>query len=310
MVEVVDYPICMGFFDDATQLDDEPTLRINKKIKPKSKTRDEKELPFIRKCQNANFDKLPFEEIKISTATMDVRLVEGCDIKFRELFQLLPVVPKEVQENCTGDEVWPIGTITGAACGKLQRGVIPTKKIDNDDPKKGFKNSTMVWLWLKDKRINVKISNSSLHMTGCKHIDNALEAVRHVQQHVQVINDLYPEKKIFEKYPTAVRVDVCMINYNFALGVALDLELFDVYIDKHYPDFGYSSYDINVCNDTLSLKVPKLSLCFTIHDNGRVSMCSNEQDIDAAMNNLQIGYETFYLILEEYRDFTNSGENI
>ena len=99
-----------------------------------------------------------------------------------------------------------------------------------------------------------------------------------------------------------------MVNYNFSIGVALDLQSFDIFTDREYPEFGYSSYDANICNNTLSFKVPQLSICFTIHDNGKISMCSKEQEIDAALNNLQVGYDTFYMVLEDFREQKNLTE--
>jgi len=270
------------------------------------KTKGKRSAPFIRKLKNSCYDTVSFEDLKISTATVDVRLMEDSNIKFDKLFDLLPVVPEEIQES-NKTQIWPAGTITGAICANKKKGIIPTLKLESDGTekaKKGFKNSTMIWMWLNEKRINVKICKANLHMTGCKKIDQAIEATRYIQQHLQVIQS-QGHTNIFDNYPYLDKLEVCMINYNFSLGVALNLTELDIFLDKNYPDFAYSPFDPNICNDTLALKVPRLSVTYTVHDNSRVSMCTNEQDVDLAERNIKIAFETFYMILQEYRNCQN-----
>ena len=138
-------------------------------------------------------------------------------------------------------------------------------------------------------------------MTGCKFIDQAIEATRYIQMHLQYIQEVR-NIEVYGIYPHANRVDVCMINYNFSLGVAIDLTDFDIFIEENYPKFAYSPYDANICNDTLPMKVPNLAINYTIHDNGRVSICSNERDVDMALKNVNTAFDAFYMILNEFHD--------
>lgn len=266
-------------------------------------------LPFLRKLKNVDYDVSIFESLSISTATIDVRLVEDCAIKFDKVFDLLPVVPAEEQVDL--NQKWAPGTISGAICGNNKKGIIPTLKYDDDEealPKKGFKNSTMIWIWLNDKRINVKICNANLHMTGCKKLDHAIEATRYIQQHLQLLNSQGHE--VYNSYPFVSRIDNCMTNYNFTLGVAIDLQEFDIFLDRKYPLFCYSAYDPNICIDTLQLKVPHLAVTYTIHDNGRISMCTSEQNVDIAAESIKLAFESLHMILNEYQNTFNKNRRV
>lgn len=264
------------------------------------KSRDQRLLPFIRKLNNEPYNRVEFDDLKISTATIDVRLVNDVSINFPVLIDLLTVVPLDVQEIVGLNYKWPAGTIVGAVCGNKRRGYIPTLKKSKGE-KRGFKNSTMVWIWLesKQKTVNVKICVSSLHITGCKSIDHAVEATRYIQEHLQEVATKAPTP-IYKQFPSATRIDICMINYNFSLGVAIDLAELDLFIDLYYPNFAYSPYDPNICIDTFSMKVPKLLTSYTIHDNGRISINTNEPDVEQAYENLRVGFKTFYMILDEF----------
>jgi hypothetical protein len=188
---------------------------------------------------------------------------------------------------------WPAGTITAAKLGLKARGTPPTVTT------KAMKNAAMIWIWLEEKVVNVKIACSSFHITGCKKLEHASEAVRYIQQHIQLLcrGDFKP----YKLFPFALRFDIHMINYNFNLGVALSLPKFDVFMFENYSEFVFSSYDENIHQTSMPMKCPKLRITYTVNDNGQISMCSKESDIETSNINTINGYGLFYTILNDFR---------
>jgi hypothetical protein len=253
--------------------------------------------PFIKKALNKDYTHIPFETLKISTATIDARLMENSNINFELLSVLLPCIPKETQIQ-NPNTVWPIGTITCIKHGTTVIGLSPT------DGTKAFKNSTMIWIQLREKRISMKISTNSIHMTGCKKLEQAAEAIRLFHTYLTIL-EKEKDIKLYGDFPYAVRFDVNMINYNFNLGVAIDLEAFDLFVAREFSTVVFSPYDHNVHGNTMPLKCEELCTTYTIHDNGQICMCVSEPEITKAMHNLAKGYEIFYIMLKAFRDSQN-----
>lgn len=260
--------------------------------------------PFIKQHLGACYAEVPFDDLEISTATMDVRMHERTALRYDHLFFDLPVVEREVYEEYQ-DRKWPAGTIYAAKFEAQVRGTSPTSEGV------AFKNSTMIWMWLEDKPVNIKISSNNLHITGCKKIEQAAECMRLLQLHIQVLMsaELGPlpdqpvePSKYYAFWPYALRFDVCMINYNFKLGVALDLPKFDLYVFKHHNRFVFSSYDQNINFTSMPMKCPMLGITYTINDNGKISMCTSESDIEVSYDNLLHGYEAFYVMVKNFRE--------
>lgn len=250
-----------------------------------------KNQPFLRQLLNKPYDEVPFTDLKISTATIDVRLVDNAKIDFAKLFTLLPVVHPDQQVGIGDDTPWPPGTIVGAKFLKQCRG----KRINKGT--RCFKNSVTIWIWLKEKRICVKISPDSLHMTGCKDLRQAAECARYVQLHMQLLE----EHGVYEVFPHVIRFDVCMINYNFNLGVGIDLVLLDKFICENYPKLFITPYDPNMHGTTMPLRCPLLLSTYTVHGNGQICMCVSEIDIEQALINIAKSHDIFYTVMSEYR---------
>lgn len=246
---------------------------------------------FIKQCLGVRCTHHPFQSLSISTATIDIRLPEDTNLDYQYLFESLPVVSKQVQDEL-GDIQWPPGTIIGAKWDTKIRGKPPTSS------KKALKNSTMIWIWLEDKYVNVKISRNNLHVTGCKKLYHASEAVRYTQQHAQLISE--KGRKVYDIYPYATRFDNHMINYNFNLEVALSLAKFDSFVSEVYRKEIFSSYDQNIHHTSMPLSYPGMEVKYIVNDNGQVSMCVSTSDIENAMKNAEIGYEFFFKMLEDF----------
>lgn len=242
--------------------------------------------PFIRQKLGVSHKQVDFESLTISTATLDVRMRDDVNIDFISLFYLLKVHD--------GDDDGPlyVGKITGAKYADKIRGKPP--KTDT----KGFKNATLIWLWLNDKKINVKISCHNFHITGCKKLEHAAEVTRCLQQHLQLISQT---KKVYDIFPHALRVDVHMNNYNFSLNFGIYLPDFDIFIMKKYSDNLFSTYDQNIHKTSMTIRLPELQITYTVNDNGQISICASEHDLQMTEDNARKGYLIFYHMFDEYR---------
>uniref|UniRef100_A0A6C0CI00 Uncharacterized protein n=1 Tax=viral metagenome TaxID=1070528 RepID=A0A6C0CI00_9ZZZZ len=245
--------------------------------------------PFIKQCLGAKYKEKSFDELTISTATIDVRLPEIADVNYKYLFEHL-----SVDDRNSTTVRGPAGTIFGAKEGDKSRGNPPTKTS------KALKNATMIWIWLLEKWVNVKISRSSLHITGCKKLEQAAEACRYVQQHMELL--VTYDFKPYGSYPYALRFDVNMINYNFSLDVALSLPDFEEFLYKRRHEQIVSSYDQNIHGTCLPLRCPELRVKYTVNDNGQVSMCTSVPDIEQALYNVRQAYSLFFDSLEEFQN--------
>jgi len=244
--------------------------------------------PFIRKCLGVQYRQLPFENLTVSTATIDVRLVENAEINYELLFQLLQIEPISSKDKKKAP-----GTIFAGRCGRDIRGTPPT------DSTASLKNCMMIWMWLEDKYVNMKISRNNVHITGCKTADHAAEAVRYLQMHIDLIHS--DELPMYENYPYIVDFDIHMINYNFSTSVAIDLATFDIFVNTNYQHMAYSPFDVNVCSSHMTLHCPKYSITFTLNDNGQISMCTKGETFEMASQNVCEGYALFYDMLTRYK---------
>ncbi|MFS8159871.1 MAG: hypothetical protein ACMG6E_06610 [Candidatus Roizmanbacteria bacterium] len=252
-----------------------------------------KKTPFLRKKLGNKYHQTSFDDLKISTATLDVRCAKDANINFITFFEEVPCLTAEECDQFA-DLHLPPGTIVAIGNGDKTRGKPPTKSSN------AFKNSNTIWIWLREKTISVKISASSFHMTGCKAIEQAAEGARYIQQHLELLHEV-KGIKMYDNYPYVIEIRVCMINFNFDLKVALDLTQLANFIIMQYRDLIWTSYDPNLFNCMMLVKFSKMKMSYTIHDNGRISMCTNEPNIELAMENVMNGYRTLYLILETFQ---------
>lgn len=256
--------------------------------------------PFLKQALDTEHKFVPFDKLAISTVTMVVRLIETSKIRFPELFEALPVVPAEIQLKYPNYK-WPVGTITCVKHDGKTRGISPT------DSERSFKNSTMVWIWIADKNkpVNIKISANTLHLTGCKNLEQTAHTARLFQLHLDTLFEL-TGIKYYDEYPYIIDFNVCMINYNFDLEVALDLQKFDVFISKEFSSAFFSSYDHNIHGTTMPLKCPQMYMTYTLHDNGQVCMCVSEPDVQKALINIIKGHQIFFILLDAFRESIRS----
>lgn len=249
----------------------------------------EKVDPFLKKFLGAEYRHVPFEKLSVSTTTIDVRLIEGANVKYVELFNLLPIDP-----DATKADKRPAGTIFGGRCGDKTRGHPPTTA------KTSLKNSMMLWMWLDDKTVNLKVSRSGVHLTGCKTADHAAESIRLLLGYIQVLHtELNP---LYDVFPFCVKFVIHMINYNFNLGVAVDLTAFDIFLNQRHSDKVYSPYNSNLLSTSMTVACPSLNITFAINDNGQTSMCVTGGDFEDASDRVCKGYSFFYELLDKYRD--------
>jgi hypothetical protein len=244
--------------------------------------------PFLRKLLGSEFKHVPFENLSVSTATIDVRLQEGCNIAYTTLFSLL-----QIETSGGKDQKKAPGTIFAGRCGSQIRGNPPT------DAKTSLKNCMMIWMWLHDKSVNMKVSHGNVHVTGCKTADHAAEAVRYLQMHIQLLHT--EDLPLYDSFPYCVDFNIHMINYNFSTNVAIDLSKFDLFLNGKYFKLMFSPYNPNVCATNMTVSCPKYSMKFTLNDNGQISMCTKGSSFEGASQNVCDGYAMFYSILEEYR---------
>ena len=252
---------------------------------------------FLRQHLGFEYSKPDFNDLKISTATLDARCIEGCNIDY-ELFALhVPCLTCD-QMDLDPLRKWPPGTIIGISNGKNSRGRPPTKS------RRLFKNGKTLWMWLEDKSVSIKLSVNGIHITGCKIIDQCAEAARYIQQHLQLLKEV-EGLPVYEEYPYVVDIIVYMINYNFDLKVALNLIDFAYFIAENFNDCIYSPYDPNLYSCMMPVKFIKMKMSYTIHDNGRVSMCTSEKNPEIAERNIRDGYEMLHLILAKFHKSRN-----
>jgi nitrite reductase/ring-hydroxylating ferredoxin subunit len=244
--------------------------------------------PFLRKFLGSEYKHLPFENLSVSTATIDVRLVEDCNIDYVTLFSLL-----QIETSSSKERKRPAGTIFAGRCGSEIRGIPPT------DSTVSLKNCMMIWMWLSDKSVNMKVSHGNVHITGCKTADHAAEAVRYLQMHIELLHS--EQTPLYEQYPYCVDFDIHMINYNFSINVGIDLTKFDLFLNKNYCKIMYSPYNPNICATHMTVSCPKHNMKFTLNDNGQISMCTKGSTFEGASKNVCEGYSMFYFVLEEYR---------
>tara|TARA_R110001599_G_scaffold2762_1_gene15042 strand:+ start:28419 stop:29177 length:759 start_codon:yes stop_codon:yes gene_type:complete len=242
--------------------------------------------PFIKQKLGTKHKQSTFDSLKISTATLDVRMRDDVNINFVALFNLL-----KIYDGDDDGENYP-GKITGAKYAGKIRGKPPNTET------KGFKNATLIWIWLVEKKVNIKITCHNFHVTGCKSLTHAPEATRYLQQHLQLISQSH---KIFDIFPHAIRIDVHMNNYNFSLGVGISLPDFDIYIMENFNEFLFSAYDQNIHKTSMTIRIPELQITYTVNDNGQISICASEHDLQMTEDNARKGHLAFYYVFEEYR---------
>jgi len=248
--------------------------------------------PFLLQQLNAKYKQVPLEELKISVATMDVRLVEGADIDFRKLVELLPVLPKETYLANPGYR-WPPGVITGLKHKDVVRGYVPR-------PGRGFKNSTTVWIWLESKDndpVCAKISKDNIHIAGCKKFEHAAETAKLIRHHLIALQ--LQGYSTFRNYPFVVAFNVCMVNYNFNVQVAINLTEFDLFIDREC-SLVYSPYDCNINNTNMPVKCHETATTFTVHANGQICMCVKGPDLEQAVEDISRSHAVFSTLLEHF----------
>jgi hypothetical protein len=249
----------------------------------------EKVDPFLKKFLGAEYRHVPFEKLSVSTATVDVRLIDKANLRYVELFERLPI-----DEHSTKTDKRPAGVIFGGRCGNKTRGHPPTTA------KTSLKNSMMLWMWLEDKTVNLKVSRSGVHITGCKTADHAAETIRLLQGYIEVLHtEVNP---LYDVYPYAVDFVIHMINYNFTIGVAVDLTRFDLFLNQKYTDQLYSPYNPNLTATNMSICCPSMNITWALNDNGQTSMCVTGGDFEHASDRVCRGYTFFYSILQAYRD--------
>lgn len=244
--------------------------------------------PFIRKCLGSKYTHLPFDKLSVSTTTINAKLGPNTGLRYEDLFELI-----HIEENKTWEDKLPPGSIFGGRCGNKVRGTPPTVS------KTSLRNSMMLWIWLEDKYVNLKVSRNGVHITGCKLADHASEALRWLQMHIELLHS--PTLPLYNEYPTVIDFDIHMISYNFSTEVALDLVFLDTYINKNCRSDAYSSYDKNVTPTSMVLKLPNVNMTLTINDNGQISMCTGGSSFELVSQNVCEGYAFFYDLLTRVR---------
>ena len=248
---------------------------------------------FIRKALGTQYAKDRFVDLPFSTSTLVVRFADDTEID-SELFALYAWCQSAEEGAKPGKK--PPGTITGINNGEQSRGYNQTGS------KRVFKNSHTFWIWLTDKQVSAKLSVNSLHLTGCKTVNQAAEAGRYVQQHLRL---LYEAKGIpvYEEYPHIVEIQNCMISFNFDLRVALNLTKFATYIIGTHHKEMWTPYDPNLHSYMMPLSHKCGTVSYSIHHNGRISMRTNIIDPEAALEAIQKRYDEFHVILKQYHKY-------
>ena len=246
-----------------------------------------KNAPFLNRFLGRDYTRVSFDSLQISTSTIDCRIGEHCNVNYEEFFRRLRLDPR-----MTKDIRQPAGEFFGARFGDESKGNPPTKAT------KAIKNATMLWLWLKDKYVNVKLSRNNIHVTGCKKAEHAAEAARYIQMWLRWLSN--EASQLYEEEPVITGFAAHLINYNFTLDVALDLEEFDHFQHEYWSHRVFSPYDKNISPTNTSIRCPEYQLAFNINDNGKVSMCVSHENFDTAHLNVCLGYMMFYEMLAAF----------
>lgn len=184
---------------------------------------------------NIDFDKLP-EDIAISTMTITC--------KIDTIFNVMNI-GRYIDLKYDGI----VSVRTGRCDDDASNRSLITKKVGSQKSKKrkAFYNQVSIGIKTKKKNkiMNVKLfSNGSIQMTGCKSIDNIIDALTKIFLELKVVKATLDHKtnKIIEK-PFVVSPDkldiknlydikICMINSNFSIGFNIDRDrLFDLLIE-------------------------------------------------------------------------------
>lgn len=181
-----------------------------------------------------NFPK--FEDIPVSTMTYIITCNFTVDIA--KLFEVLPIteyviVPKrrgrkkKIATEDHNENVKP-GSIIGLSLGGSPKGILVEKKKKSKDGSKFFRNSLTIVMTCGKKLLNAKLSqNSRVQLTGCKFPWHAEFFMKNLWQYITQHRNLYtidgPLKAIFLR---------CMENRDLSLGINLDREKLDQFINK------------------------------------------------------------------------------
>jgi TATA-box binding protein (TBP) (component of TFIID and TFIIIB) len=178
-----------------------------------------------RTALNIDFDKLP-DDISISTMTITCKI----DTEFN-----VTNIGRYIDLKYDGI----IAVRTGRREDEESNRSLIIKKVGShrNKKKKAFYNQATILVRTKEKKkpTNVKLfSNGSIQMTGCKGIDDVIDALTKVFSELKIVKGIldYNTGKIIEK-PFVVNADklhinnlydikICMINSNFTIGFNVD----------------------------------------------------------------------------------------
>lgn len=168
--------------------------------------------------------------------------------------------------------------IVSVKCGdKHNRTLIKKKKAIRKKTKKknNFYNQVSLYIIVKNKDktkpINLKIfKNGALQMTGCKNVENCLDALTIIFSKLKLIKGVIKKRKIkeieFTDNPShlllsnVIKFDIAMINSNFNIGFVIERsKLYNLLtldkIECLYDPTKHSSVDIKYKTDTETIPI-------------------------------------------------------
>ena len=211
-----------------------------------------------------------FDEIKVSTKTYIANTNFSIDLE--KLFHVIPITKYNVvvkkrgrkkekekeKQEIKNDVEW--GSVISIKYKDKVKGVVFNKKN-----RKWFRNSFTVIIFL-DKKINFKIcKNGTFQITGCKHINHAIQCIVQLWKIIKKHPEVYTTKnKNIVSY-----IVPAMRNIDFSLGFNIDREKLaqKIVSDTKFhclleTSFGYTGVNIKIpCkNKTRRMKIYSLTL--------------------------------------------------
>lgn len=180
---------------------------------------------------------IPFEDLNVYTRTIIVST--NIQIHIKNFFNNLKITPCKVIEKKKGRKPKSYkkekpqkienNSIIFMKNELNIRGVNPK---DPSNKKKGyFRNSVGMIIYIKDKLINVKVSQTGkFHMTGCTSKKYALYTIISIWNHISSDKSIYTFNS--KKY-TCLQIILkpIMCNMNFGLNIKIDREELDKYFN-------------------------------------------------------------------------------
>lgn len=180
-----------------------------------------------------------FDTIEVSTRT----LIMYTDFIFNigKIFDMLPIKEYKYVKKKRGrkkkntveqkEKILKDGSIIFLRHTDKKKGAIQPKK---NKKTKYFRNALQIIMFVQGKKVNIKLCRTgSLHFTGCKLKQQAIDSFQHLWDYIRKDKKLYSFNDKFETgQPIELRLVPTMCNIDFDLKFTVNREALDQYFNE------------------------------------------------------------------------------